>query len=295
MELISHPSLARLHPTRHHPERGERIAALFESLEIETVDRRADENDFERCHTWTHVERVRSITEPMWFDPDTPASETSWEAACLSSGLAIEAVERGSFALVRPPGHHATTDRAMGFCLLNNVAVATRYAQAALGVERVAIVDWDAHHGNGTQAIFWNDPRVLFISFHQWPLYPGTGGPEEQAETILNIPLPGGSGDTEFIDAFRVAVEPKLRRFDPELLVVSAGFDSHAGDPLADLMVTERGFRELARRCAAGAPRVAAVLEGGYDRETLPRLVDAALEGFRAERETAGPARPAVR
>ena len=293
MELISNPALATLHPTQQHPERGERIAVLQE-LGPTTVERRATENELERCHSWDHVERLRAITRPVWFDPDTPASETSWDAAQLAAGLAIGAVERGAFALVRPPGHHATQDRAMGFCLVNNVAVATRHAQSELGLERVAIVDWDAHHGNGTQDIFWDDPSVLYVSLHQWPFYPGTGGPEEQSETTLNIPLPGGAGDSEFLDSFRVAVEPKLRRFAPDLLLVSAGFDSHEDDPLADLTVTDRGFRELARRSAALAPRVAAVLEGGYDLATLPRLVLATLEGFEAERETAGPARPAA-
>jgi acetoin utilization deacetylase AcuC-like enzyme len=294
MELLSHPDLATLHPTQSHPERGPRISVLYAELAPETVDRRATENDLERCHSWDHVERLRAVTEPVWFDPDTPAGATSWEAVLLAAGLAMEAVERGGFALVRPPGHHASPDRAMGFCLANHVAVATRFAQAELGVGRVAIVDWDAHHGNGTQEIFWNDASVLYVSLHQWPFYPGTGGPEEQGETTLNIPLPGGAGDAEFLDSFRVAVEPKLRRFAPDLLLVSAGFDSHEADPLADLTVTERGFRELARRCAALAPRVAAVLEGGYNLSTLPQLVVATVEGFEAERETAGPARPAA-
>ena len=294
MELISHPSLATLHPTQEHPENGARISALEAALRPRTVERRADENTLERCHSWEHVERLRAVTSPAWFDPDTPASETTWEAALLAAGLALEAVDRGDFALVRPPGHHATADRAMGFCLVNNVAVATRYAQAELGLERIAIVDWDAHHGNGTQDIFWDDPSVLYVSLHQWPFYPGSGGPEEQTETTLNIPLPGGAGDAEFLDSFRIAVEPKLRRFAPDLLIVSAGFDSHETDPLADLTVTDRGFAELARRCAALAPRIAAVLEGGYNLATLPHLVDVTLAGFQAEREAAGPARPAA-
>ena len=207
-------------------------------------------------------------------------SETSWEAATLAAGAAIEAVDEGAFACIRPPGHHALPDRAMGFCLFNNAAVAARYAQDELGLMKVAIVDFDVHHGNGTQSIFWDDPSVLYVSLHQWPFYPGTGGLEEQREHVLNIPLRGGCGDEEYLDAFADAVEPKVRRFDPDLLIVSAGFDAHVEDPLADMAVSDDGFRELAKRCGALAPRIGAVLEGGYNLRTLPRLVDAALEGF---------------
>jgi acetoin utilization deacetylase AcuC-like enzyme len=168
----------------------------------------------------------------------------------------------------------------MGFCLFNNVAVATRAAQAEQGLERVAILDWDVHHGNGTQAIFWDDPTVLYISLHQWPFYPGTGGPEEQRETTVNIALPAGVGDEAYIRAFQDTVEPAVRGFEPDLLLVSAGFDAHAEDPLAWMEVSTSGFRELARRCRGLAPRLAAVLEGGYNLETLPALVLAALDGF---------------
>ncbi len=170
----------------------------------------------------------------------------------------------------------------MGFCFFNNIAIAARAAQRALGLERVAIVDYDVHHGNGTDAIFREDDSVLFVSLHQWPFYPGTGGPDDQAETTLNIPLAAGSGDAEYLDAFEQLVEPAVAAFEPELLLVSAGFDAHLEDPLAEMCVTADGFRELSRRCAALSPRLAAVLEGGYELETLPGLVAAALDGFSA-------------
>jgi acetoin utilization deacetylase AcuC-like enzyme len=233
-----------------------------------------------RCHSEAYVRLVESIAEPTWLDGDTPAYPSSYEAALLSAGAAMEAARSGGFALARPPGHHAVRERAMGFCLFNNVAIAARYAQADLGQERVAILDWDVHHGNGTQAIFWEDPTVLFVSLHQWPFYPGTGGPQEQTETTINIPLSESSGDEEYLRAFDHVVAPALERFRPDLLLVSAGFDAHADDPLAGMLVTDEGFRELARRTRTLAPRLGAVLEGGYNLRTLPRLVGAALDGF---------------
>ena len=270
----------QLHPTGHHPDTPRRLEVLLDSIEDWREATPASPADVERCHTPEYVARVRSVHDPTWLDADTIASGTTFDAALLAAGAAISAAEQGGFALARPPGHHALPDAAMGFCIFNNVAIAARHSQAQRGIDRIAIIDWDVHHGNGTQAIFWDDPSVFFVSMHEWPFYPGTGGPGEQAETTLNVPLPAGSGDEEYQRAFDDVVEPAVRAFEPGLVLVSAGFDAHRDDPLANMNVTEDGFRELARRSAALAPEVAAVLEGGYNLSTLPRLVTAALEGF---------------
>jgi acetoin utilization deacetylase AcuC-like enzyme len=273
-----------LHPVdaHHHPDSEQRIAVLLHALGGAREGLPASRAQVERVHEPEYLDLLASLERDTWLDGDTIGGPTSYEAALLAAGCAVAAVEAGGFALVRPPGHHALPDHAMGFCLVDNIAIAARHAQDALGLERIAIVDWDVHHGNGTDAIFHDDDSVLFVSLHQWPFYPGTGGPGTNDDTTLNIPLHAGAGDAEYAASFSELVEPTVRAFDPELVLVSAGFDAHEEDPLAHMAVTERGFEELARRSSQLAPRVAAVLEGGYNLATLPRLVEAALRGFDA-------------
>jgi len=281
------------HAAPPHVERPERLTAIRKALETAgewdrlgpIPARPVDEADLLRVHAPAHIERVRQSADAgrlVWFDADTYACPASAEAAFLCA--AVDAVVAGevasAFCPVRPPGHHACRSRAMGFCLFNNVAVAARRLQAVHGLERVLIVDWDVHHGNGTQEAFYADPDVLYVSTHQWPYYPGTGGRDETGEgdgagRTLNYPLSAGSGDDVFLAAIEDAVA-QAEAFGPQFVLISAGFDGHRADPLAGLNLTEEGFaeatrrvRDLAGRTAGG--RVVSALEGGYDADALGR------------------------
>jgi acetoin utilization deacetylase AcuC-like enzyme len=238
------------------------------------------------------VKQLKSLCERgvAFVDLDTVLSSDSFEVARLAAGAAITAVDQvfsgeadNAFAFVRPPGHHATANRAMGFCLLNNAAIGARYAQARYGAERVLIIDWDVHHGNGTQDIFYKDGSVFYFSTHQYPYYPGTGASTERGEgegegTTLNIPLAAGSSAQSHRQAFTDALKVIERDFPPDLIIISAGFDSRRGDPLGGLMLEDSDFREMtkevmdiAERFATG--RVVSMLEGGYNLETLGETV----------------------
>jgi acetoin utilization deacetylase AcuC-like enzyme len=281
--LISHAGFGHLHPTGEHPERPERLQVLLKEFPDFEEAQPADVRHVAACHHTYYIDDVQRACESgetTMLDQDTVCTPTSYEAALLAAGAAIQAVERGGFALARPPGHHALPDRAMGFCLFNNVAIATRYAQRELRLERVAILDWDVHHGNGTQAMFLNDPSVLFVSIQQWPFWPGTGGPGDGNDSTINVPLTAGSGDVEYLQAMEETVEPAVRRFAPDLLLISAGFDAGEGDLLGGMRVTPQGFGELAARAGRLCERRALILEGGYNLNTLPGLVRPVVEAL---------------
>jgi acetoin utilization deacetylase AcuC-like enzyme len=244
----------------------------------------ASREEIERVHDPTYVRAIEGLEEETWLDGDTVAGPTTWEAASLAAGCALQALEHGGFAVVRPPGHHALRACAMGFCIFNNAALMARHAVASGLAARVAIVDWDVHHGNGTEELVRGDSAFAYASLHQWPLYPGSGGPGTSRGNVLNVPLPAGSDDAAYSTAFRTEVEPFVARFEPDLVVVSAGFDAYRLDPLAGMELTAAGFQALAAGCARLAPRLTAVLEGGYVVEALPDLVAAALEGFESAR-----------
>ena len=278
--VVSHSSFASLHPTGGHPERQERIAVLLEAFPDFVEARPATVEQVAAVHDRDYIEAARVVSEsgrPTMLDADTICTSTTYEAAILAAGAGIQAVELSGFALARPPGHHALPDRAMGFCMFNNVAVAARFAQRELGLARVAILDWDVHHGNGTQDTFWDDASVFFASLHQWPFYPGTGAPGEGNETTLNLQFQAGAGDAEIVTAAEQVVVPALQAFEPDLLLVSAGLDAAAGDPIGELEVTSEGFAALTALTLTVSERVAFVLEGGYNTQTLPGLVGSVL------------------
>jgi acetoin utilization deacetylase AcuC-like enzyme len=304
-----------------HPERPERLAAVERGLReaglarelVPFAARAATREELLRVHTAAHVDRLATAAgHRVRLDPDTAMSPRSHDAAVRAAGAVVEAVEQvldgrldRAFCAVRPPGHHATPGRAMGFCLLNNVALGAA-AALARGLRRVAVIDFDVHHGNGTQDAFYRDRRVLFVSSHQFPFYPGTGDLDEVGEGdgrgfTVNLPMPAGTGDGDYRRAYREIVEPIGRAFDPELVLVSAGFDAHRDDPLGGMALSGAGFAELADVClcaAAGAARgrVVAVLEGGYDLGGLAEGTAAVVGRMlgRSYRASDSPPRPGV-
>ena len=291
-------------PGRGHPERPERLRVLLDLAE--TLDparfqllppRAASRSEITLCHDPEYVRLVESTASLSQYalDGDTITSPESFAVASLATGgflKLLDSVAAGEssngFAIVRPPGHHALRNRAMGFCLFNTIAVGAQYLKTAHGAKRIAIVDWDVHHGNGTQEAFYDDPSVLFVSTHQYPFYPGTGGiaevgVKEGTGFTINIPLPAGCGDAEYLRVFRDVVIPAIERFGPQWILVSAGFDPHRQDPLAGMTVTEAGFSQMARAMLQLAEvycggKIAFLLEGGYDLTALRSSVAGVLE-----------------
>lgn len=292
-----------------HPERPERIAVLLDLMGrydrgglVQIEPRPATIDEILLNHDRGYIEEVRASAggPHVAFDLDTHAFARSYETALLSTGGLLELLDRimageidNGFALVRPPGHHAETGRAMGFCFFNNVAIGARYLKDRYDLERLLVVDWDVHHGNGTQRSFYDDGSVLYISTHQYPHYPGTGaagevGVGEGAGFTVNIPFPGGFGDGEYVEAFRRIVAPISRQFDPHFVLISAGFDGHRLDPLSDMRLTTAGFSSMARILLTIAAnhargRCAAVLEGGYNLDALEESVTCVLDEFGGE------------
>ncbi|HTU15429.1 MAG TPA: class II histone deacetylase [Solirubrobacterales bacterium] len=292
-----------------HAENAARVRRAFQVLErsgvaarMERIEARpATRDELLAVHTDEHIDRIEAACEMgslQWVGPEARVGGRSWGAALISAGSAISAVDftmegpsRPAYVLTRPPGHHASAGQAMGFCLFNNVAVAARHAQREHGLERVAILDWDVHHGNGTQAVFYDDPSVLFISIHQDGLYPADEGSidergsAEGTGTTVNIPMPAGSGDAGYLAAIDQVALPALAGFEPELVFISSGQDAAASDPLGRMSVTTEGFRMMAGRVSEFAEsscegRFVALQEGGYSVDHMPFCVLATVEAM---------------
>ncbi|CCF85878.1 conserved hypothetical protein [Nitrolancea hollandica Lb] len=297
----------QLHKTGQHPENAGRLTAVHQHLaESGMLDERpvleptpATAGDIALVHEPRYIAMVERIANSGGglLDTDTVVSPRSYDIALLAVGSAIRSVDlvlgqdaRRAFALPRPPGHHALQNRGMGFCLFNNIAIAAQHAIERKGLRRVAIIDWDVHHGNGTQAIFYETDRVFYASVHQWPLFPGTGSAEETGSGpgsgyTLNVALPPGSDDARYLWVLDEIIGPRVAAYQPDLILVSAGFDAHREDPLANMMVTEDGYFSIAARMRAWADslsdgRLVLILEGGYNQRALALSVEATIRGL---------------
>ena len=303
------------HYSLGHPERPERLKAIVSHLEqqgildqlIEVSSQDATVEDIELIHDPALIDEIQSVSDRSgWLDGDTYTQVLSYRIALRAVGSCLSALEaitagniESAFCLVRPPGHHATPNKAMGFCLFNNLAVAAAYALNRLGMERVAIIDFDVHHGNGTQDAFYDDPRVLYVSTHQYPFYPGSGhysenGKNEGSGSTVNIPLPPGTRSDQFVGVYKEICAPLIHRYQPQLILVSAGFDAHTDDPLAQLEVNSQGYyevalllKELADQLCSG--RILFALEGGYDLAAISWSVGSCLDALRGKPYVADP------
>jgi acetoin utilization deacetylase AcuC-like enzyme len=289
-------------PGPGHPERPDRLRAIEAVLSLRTSThariesaRAASEEQIARVHSFEHIAKVGELAGQYGsLDPDTHVSPDSVRAAVLAAGAATQAIDAvctgtaaNAFALVRPPGHHAAAGRPMGFCLFNNIAIAATHARAAHGKQRVVIIDWDVHHGNGTESIFYDTDDVLFFSVHQAPLYPGTGesrasGTGAGLGYTVNVPLQAGAGDGDYLRVFREIILPIAEQYEPDIVLVSAGFDAHRDDPLGGMELTEAGFATLCAlvRGLAAARKCPLMLslEGGYDLAGLAKSVHACID-----------------
>ena len=301
--LVYHPDFLKHKTGPMHPERPERLTAIMSLLEEKGLAEKlkriepkpAGESWITSVHSPQHVASLRAVgaqagDDLAYVDGDTPMSRDSLDVAFLAVGgvlAGIDAVMNGEvrsvFCAIRPPGHHAEPARAMGFCLFNNVAIGARYFQKHYGLRKILIVDWDVHHGNGTQAAFYKDPSVLFFSTHQYPFYPGTGGELEQGlgagiGSTINVPMKAGSGDDEYIEVFNSRLIPVAKEFEPDAIIISAGFDAHRNDPLASMRLTEEGYAQLSRIVKGIAEehaggRIISCLEGGYHLESISKSI----------------------
>lgn len=302
--IIIDPRYQNHAPPLGHPERPERMGALLEAIQnyqrsglVFLKPRLATPQELGWNHDADYVQTVaQTALKPFHaFDPDTSTGPQSYETACLGAGgflnlldAVMEGVVDNGFAFVRPPGHHAEFDRAMGFCLFNNVAIGAHYLRKYHHLDRVLILDWDVHHGNGTEHSFYDDPQVLYISLHQWPHYPGSGAAENVGVGAgegftVNIPLPTQCGDEEYLAMFQHIIDPICRQFDPQFVLISAGFDAHDRDPLSGMQISDAGFAAMARKLLKLAQdhaqgRCALILEGGYDLLSLTGASMAVLD-----------------
>ncbi|KPL05131.1 MAG: hypothetical protein AMJ73_02255 [candidate division Zixibacteria bacterium SM1_73] len=299
--FIYHSDYLKHNAEQIHPENKERLSKLVEHLEKNGFLSKLKKVEpyipsikwLEKVHTPEYVRKIEEVCRNggAMLDPDTPVGPESYQIALLAVGGVMAAVDavmnkevKNAFCALRPPGHHAEKDKAMGFCIFNNVAVASRYVQNKYRMKKVLIIDWDVHHGNGTQNIFWTDPSVFYVSVHQFPFYPGSGSENEVGEGegngfTFNLPMFAGSGDVEYVEAFENIIYPSAVKFDPDFVFISAGFDAHENDPLAQINLTEEGYKRmtevvtrLADRCCDN--RLVSVLEGGYNSHSLAFSVE---------------------
>ncbi len=299
------------HDTGDHPENSKRLEAILNYLKeknllknlVSILPKKAKEKEIEYIHSPSYIQEVGEICRRGggFLDPDTPVSKDSFEVALLAAGGVFSAIDRivddldSAFCLIRPPGHHALKSKGMGFCLFNNVSLGARYAQKKYNLKKVLIIDWDVHHGNGTQEAFYRDPSVLYFSLHRYPYYPGTGDIEEIGEGegkgyTVNVPLPPGCGNSDYIYIFKELLSPIANEFKPDITLISAGFDAHQDDPLGGMSLASQGYGVLTSLVKEFSQGIVSCLEGGYNLKALRESVFTHLDSLASRPEgTRGP------